>query len=219
MPLPGSLCPRAHGRHLRRCFQPNAMLIILPDYHNLSVPTLVSFWAPWCGPCRMIKPILEQLEDEYAGKLKIAQINTDENQVHMLAMLASDSRGVEIYGWNIGLCGWWGWWCGVVGHGDGVRDPEHSDVDALQRRRASRHYHWVWMGYYGCLVHNSHMGTHAGTHGHTRGNTQKTHMAVSGCDSVPRTSHPSLAISRPSRASALCRCAISSWLALCWFPY
>jgi len=45
-----------------------------------SVPTLVSFWAPWCGPCRMIKPILEQIQEEYGGKLNLAQINTDENQ-------------------------------------------------------------------------------------------------------------------------------------------
>jgi len=44
------------------------------------VPTLVSFWAPWCGPCRMIKPVLEQVQEEYGEKLKLVQINTDENQ-------------------------------------------------------------------------------------------------------------------------------------------
>mmetsp|Transcript_43722 Transcript_43722/g.103295 ORF Transcript_43722/g.103295 Transcript_43722/m.103295 type:complete len:167 (-) Transcript_43722:23-523(-) len=45
-----------------------------------EVPTLVSFWASWCGPCRMIKPVLEDLESEYDGRLKVVQINTDDNQ-------------------------------------------------------------------------------------------------------------------------------------------
>jgi thioredoxin 1 len=73
------------------------------EVENSQVPVLVDFWAEWCGPCRMLTPILDELAKEKAGAVKIGKVNVDENpnlsaqfQVRSIPMLAFFKGGKQV---------------------------------------------------------------------------------------------------------------------------
>ncbi len=68
----------------------NASQGLTPEL-NASVPVLVDFWAEWCGPCKVIAPVLEEISREYAGRLKVVKLNVDH---HSLAQSAYQVQGI-----------------------------------------------------------------------------------------------------------------------------
>ena len=68
------------------------------DVLKSATPVLVDYWAEWCGPCKMIGPILEEVAKEYAGKLKVAKMDVDANQAVRTLAKAIDGTNVDAIG-------------------------------------------------------------------------------------------------------------------------
>jgi thioredoxin 2 len=70
--------PRCSACHTLLPWIVDADQLTFDDELVASVPVLVDFWAPWCGPCRMVSPLVERVGHEHAGALKVAKLNVDE---------------------------------------------------------------------------------------------------------------------------------------------